>query len=172
MSRRPGLCSAAGTGSRFWRRCSVPEAQMHTSRCTDAECRNRLPSAAHIESRARSRKCRAPSPVAHPGSLSHPKSRSTIPSYWCQFVRASRLAKTKQAERKKAAMRKAARARILGKRAAAAAKQVRGGGQGDGGGGGGGRRVFRRARRDCLVTDARRKKLGAYLFCGKGWLLL
>ncbi|CBJ30834.1 conserved unknown protein [Ectocarpus siliculosus] len=70
-----------------------------------------------------------------------------------------------EAERKKAAMRKAARARILGKRAAAAAQQVRGGGKGDGGGGGGGRRVFRRARRDCLVMDARRKRLGAYLFC-------
>ncbi|CAM9600340.1 unnamed protein product, partial [Ectocarpus sp. 13 AM-2016] len=69
-----------------------------------------------------------------------------------------------EAERKKAAMRKAARARILGKRAAAAAKQVRGGGKGDGGGGRGGRRVFRRARRDCLVTDARRKRLGAFLF--------
>ncbi|CAM9400740.1 unnamed protein product [Ectocarpus sp. 6 AP-2014] len=70
-----------------------------------------------------------------------------------------------EAERKKAAMRKAARARILGKRAAAAAKQVRGGGKGDGGGGGGGRRVFRRARRDCLVMDARRERLGANLFC-------
>lgn len=69
-------------------------------------------------------------------------------------------------------MRKAARARILGKRAAAAAKQARGGaGGGRGGaakGGGGKARVFRRAKRDCRVMDARRKRLGAYLFCGKG----
>ena len=65
-------------------------------------------------------------------------------------------------------MRKAARARILGKRAAAAAKQARGGGAaGKGGAGRGGKaRVFRRAKRDCLVMDARRKQLGAYLFCG------
>lgn len=71
-------------------------------------------------------------------------------------------------------MRKAARARILGKRAAAAAKQARGGAWGGRGGGGrGGKgRVFRRAKRDCRVMDARRKKLSAYLFCGKdvhGW---
>lgn len=75
-----------------------------------------------------------------------------------------------KAERKKAAMRKAARARILGKRAAAAAKQARvGAAGGRGGAGRGGKaRVFRRAKRDCRVMDARRKKLGAYLFCGKG----
>lgn len=74
-----------------------------------------------------------------------------------------------QAERKKAAMRKAARARILGKRAAAAAKHARAGAGGGKGGvtRGGKARVFRRAKRDCRVMDARRKKLGAYLFCGK-----
>ena len=78
---------------------------------------------------------------------------------------------THKAERKKAAMRKAARARILGKRAAAAAaaKKARGGAAGGKGGPGRGRkpRVFRRAKRDCRVMDARRKKLGTFLFCGE-----
>ncbi|CAM9369283.1 unnamed protein product, partial [Scytosiphon promiscuus] len=69
-----------------------------------------------------------------------------------------------EAERKRAIMRKEARARILRKRATAAFKQALGGRAG-GSGRGGSARVFRRGRRDCLVTDARRKRLGAYLFC-------
>lgn len=89
-------------------------------------------------------------------------------SSYSHLDRMDHLDWTHKAERKKAAMRKAARARILGKRAAAAARQARGGAAaGKGGAGRGGKaRVFRRAKRDCLVMDARRKKLGAYLFCG------
>ncbi len=66
-------------------------------------------------------------------------------------------------------MRKEARARILRKRAAAAAAASAG--RAGGGRGGAARgakaRVFRRAKRDCRVTDARRQKLGAYIFCGE-----
>lgn len=59
-------------------------------------------------------------------------------------------------------MRNAARARILRKRAAAApakwnqtivGRKVR---------------VIRKAKRDCRVTDAKRKSMGAYLFLGEG----
>lgn len=65
-------------------------------------------------------------------------------------------------------MRKEARARILGKRAAAAMQASRAAGAGRGGAARGAKaRVFRRAKHDCRVTDARRKKLGAYLFRGK-----
>jgi len=65
-------------------------------------------------------------------------------------------------------MRKEARARILGKRAAAAAMQASRAGGGRGAAARGAKaRVFRRAKRDCLVTDARRQMLGAYIFCGE-----
>lgn len=72
-----------------------------------------------------------------------------------------------KAERKKAIMRKEARARILGKRAAAAMQASRAGGGRGGAARGAKARVFRRAKRDCRVTDARRQKLAAYIFCGK-----
>lgn len=67
-----------------------------------------------------------------------------------------------QAERKKEAMRREARARILGKRAAVRAKRA-----GGGRAAGSKPRVIRRAKRDCRVTDARRHRLGAYLFHGR-----
>lgn len=62
-----------------------------------------------------------------------------------------------QAEKKAAAMRREARARILRKRAESSAKKDVGKAA----------RVIARVKRDCRVTDPRRQKLGSRLFQGE-----